>query len=235
MKKLEKDNTVQVEKDKACVIAMQSSNKAKAQDAFNQIYKRYKSPIFYEVLRMVKMNKETATDLSQEIFVKVWEKIGSYDFSVAFSTWMYNVAKNHVIDHKRKQKVEVLSMETLRSEFGGDEDVNEVSFQLEDKSADTFSGIVREERANMVLDALNNGIKSEDAKDIIALIFMKELSYEEVAQVKKMPLGTIKAIMYRAKTEMKEYLSVKKPEFEYGRICTTKLKVVEQVEEEVED
>jgi RNA polymerase sigma-70 factor (ECF subfamily) len=93
MKKLEKDNTVQVEKDKACVIAMQSNNKAKAQDAFNQIYKRYKSPIFYEVLKFVKMNKETATDLTQEIFVKVWEKIGSYDFSVAFSTWMYNVAK----------------------------------------------------------------------------------------------------------------------------------------------
>ena len=235
MKKLEKDNTVQVEKDKACVIAMQSNNKAQAQDAFNQIYKRYKSPIFYEVLKFVKMNKETATDLTQEIFVKVWEKIGSYDFSVAFSTWMYNVAKNHVIDYKRKQKVEVLSMETLRSEFGGDEDVSEISFQLEDKSADTFSGMVREERAEMVIDALNNGIKSNDAKDVIALIFLKELSYEEVSAIKKMPLGTIKAIMFRAKNEMKEYLAVKKPEFEYGRICTTKIKVSEEQEEEFEE
>ena len=234
MKKLEakKDNTAQVEKDKACVIAMQSSNKAKRQDAFNQLHKRYKSPIYYEVLKFVKMNKETANDLTQEIFVKVWEKIDQYDFSVVFSTWLYNVAKNHVIDFKRKQKIEVLSMESLRSEFGGDEDVSEISFQLEDKSADTFIGMVRGERAKMVLDALNHGIKSEDAKDIIALLFMKELSYEEVAEVKKMPLGTVKALMFRAKDEMKKYLSVSSPEFEYGRICTTKLKLSVEVEEE---
>ena len=219
----------QSEKDKACVIAMQSSNKAKAQDAFNQLYKRYKSPIYYEVLRMIKMDKENANDLTQEIFVKVWDKIGQFNFSVVFSTWLYSIAKNHVFDFKRKQNVEVLSMETLRSEFGGDEEVNELSFQLEDKTVNTFQGIVRTERAKAVLDALNNGIKSNDAKDVIALIFMKELSYEEVAEIKKMPLGTIKALMFRAKEEMKKYLSIESRDFEYGRISKKRLKVVEEV------
>jgi RNA polymerase sigma-70 factor (ECF subfamily) len=177
------------------------------------------------------MNKETANDLTQEIFVKVWEKIGQYDFSTVFSTWLYNVAKNHVIDFKRKQKIEVLSMESLRSEFGGDEDVSEISFQLEDKSADTFQGVIKSERAKAVLDALNNAVTSEDAKQVIALIFLADMSYEKVALQVNKPIGTVKALMFRAKDEMKKYLSVKSRDFEYGRICTTKIKfAAEEIE-----
>lgn len=231
MKKLEAKNTEQVKKDKECVLAMQSGNKAQKQDAFNQLHKRYKSPIFYEALKFVKMNEETAKDLTQEIFVKVWEKIDQYNFSVAFSTWLYNIAHNHMKDFKRKEKFEVLSMESLRSEYGGDEDVNEISFQLEDKSSDTFNGVVRGERAKLVLEALNIGVKSADAREIISLIFLEDMPYEKVAEEKKMPLGTIKAIMFRAKNEMKEYLSVKSRDFEYGRICTTKIKFAVEEEE----
>lgn len=216
MEKLSVKNEAQIAEDKANAKAMQSSNKGKAQTAFNQIYKRYKSPIFFMALRYVKMNQETAEDLTQEIFVKIWEKVDSYNFSVAFSTWFYNLAQNHLIDYKRRQKVEVLSMETLRSEYGGDEDVNEIAFQLEDKSADTFNDVIRGERAEAVMDALNKGVKSEDAKQIITLIFLDDMSYEKVAEKVKMPLGTVKAIMFRAKTEMKEYLSKKSRDFSYA-------------------
>lgn len=216
MEKLAVKNEAQVAEDKVNAKLMQSSNKAKAQGAFNQIYKRYKSPIFYMALRYVKMNKETADDLTQEIFVKIWEKIKLYDHSVAFSTWFYNLAKNHLIDFKRREKVEVLSMESLNSEIGRDEDVNEIAFQLEDLSADTFKEVVRAERAISVIDALNNGVKSEDGKQIITLIFLDDMPYEKVAELKKMPLGTVKAIMFRAKNEMKEYLSKKSRDFSYA-------------------
>jgi RNA polymerase sigma-70 factor (ECF subfamily) len=216
MKQLEVKNIEQVEKDKACAIAMQSSNKAKAQDAFNQIYKRYKGAIHFLALKFVKLNEETAEDLTQEIFVKVFEKIGSYNANEAvFSTWLYKIANNHLIDYKRKTKVEVMSIESLKSEFGGDDDVAEISFQLEDKSADTFRTVVKAERAVAVLDALQNGVKSEDAKQIITLIYLDDMAYDKVAEKMKMPIGTVKALMFRAKKELKEYLSVRSRDFSY--------------------
>lgn len=216
MGKLAVKSEAQVAEDKVNAKAMQSTDKAKAQSAFNKIYKRYKSPIFYMALRYVKLNKETADDLTQEIFVKIWENIHSYNFSVAFTTWFYNLAKNHLIDHKRKQNVEVLSMETLRSEFGGDEDVNEISFQIEDKSVDTFKSLVNSERAKAVRDAIDNGVKSEDAKKVIILIFMEDMPYQDAANQLGMPLGTVKAIMFRAKTEIKKFLSKEERDFNFA-------------------
>lgn len=203
-------------KDKSCVEIMQSSNKAKAQDAFNQIYKRYKSPIYFKALKFVKMDKEVAEDLTQEVFVKIFEKIESYDFSVVFSTWLYKIATNHFIDYKRKTKVEVLSMEQLKSQFGGDDDFAEIAFQLEDKSADTFKATVKKERAVAVHDALTNGIKSENAKKVITLIYIEQLPYEEVAEKLQMPIGTVKALMHRAKGELKSYLSKQERDFNYA-------------------
>lgn len=226
-------NIEQIEKDKALAKQMQSSNRATSQDAFNQLYKRHKSPIFYMVLRAVKNSKDTADDLTQEIFAKVFEKRDQYDFSNAFSTWLYNLAKNHIIDYKRKTKVEVLSVESLVSEYGndGDGEVTNIAFQLEDQSADVFNGVVRNERAEAVMKALIHGVKSEEARDIITRIFLDDTSYDKVAEQMKMPLGTVKAIMFRAKKEMKEYLSVKSRDFEYGRIRTTKSKFVSEEEE----
>src|ERR1035437_3126392 len=193
------ENIEQQEKDKVCAKAMQSSNKAKSTVAFNQIYERYKSPMFFFTAKFVKMNKETTDDLVQEIFMKILEKIETYDFSTVLTTWMYKVATNHIIDHKRKQRIEVLSIDSLRSEFGEDESVNEVSFQIEDKFTDTFKLILKKERALAVIDALN-GVKSEDAKQIISLIFLDDMSYEKVAEQINMPLGTVKALMFRAKS-----------------------------------
>ncbi len=228
------ENIEQQEKDKVCAKAMQSNNPAKAKVAFNQIHKRYQSPLFYFTLKFVKMNKETTDDLVQEIFMKIWEKIGSYDFSTALTTWMYKIATNHIIDHKRKQRVEVLNLDSLRSEFGEDESVNEVSFQIEDKGTDTFKSILKKERALILTEAINN-LESEEAKQVIALIFFDDMPYEKVAEQTKLPLGTVKNLMFRAKAEMKKYLSVESRDFSYGRVIKKKVKLKESAEVELEE
>lgn len=228
-------NIEQQEKDKLCAKAMQSNNPAKAKIAFNQLHKRYKDPLFFFTMRYVKMNKETTDDLVQEIFVKIWEKIEKYDFSNALSTWMYKVATNHIIDYKRRQKVEVLNFDSLKilGDDGSEED--SMSFQIEDKSTDTFILVVKKERALAILDALKNGVKSEDAKQIIALIFLDDMSYEKVSEQTRLPLGTVKALMFRAKSEMKKYLSVESRDFSYGRVVKKKTKIKESAEVEVEE
>lgn len=216
----------QVIKDQACAQAIQAQYndnlagnkkatvKAKAQDAFNQIYRRYKSPIFYLALRFVKMNNEIAEDLTQEIFVKVYNKIQSYDPNTTFSTWLYTIAKNHCRDYKRTEKYEVMSVETLRTEYGGDEDVNESSFQLHDKSEDVFRTIIKSENVSLINRAIKKGIISSKARRVIRLIFLKELSYEETSQRMNLPLGTVKAFMFRGKKDIREYLC-KKENFSY--------------------
>ena len=237
MKTIENKKAKQVEQvafDKACVVSMQTGTNAEAGNAFNQLYKRYSKAITFEIMKFVKADKEVIEDLTQEVFIKVFEKIKTYDFSVAFSTWLYKIAHNHAIDYKRKDKVEVLSVEQLSKGFGNDEEAGELSFQLEDLSIESFQGLERKERSEMVLDAVANGIKSADARQVVTLIFLDDMSYEKVAETTKMPIGTIKALMFRAKDEMKKYLSVKRKDFEYGRICSTKLKVTHREVAELE-
>jgi RNA polymerase sigma-70 factor (ECF subfamily) len=236
MKTTENKKAKQVEQvvlDKACATAMQTGTKSEASNAFNQLYKRYNKAITFELMKFVKADKEVIEDLTQEVFIKVFEKINTYNFSVVFSTWLYKIAHNHAIDYKRNDKVEILSVDKLSKGFNGDEDSGELSFQLKDLTIQEFQGLERKERAEMVLDALAN-IKSDDARQIVKLLFLEDMSYEKVAEEVKMPLGTIKALMFRAKEEMKNYLSVKRKDFEYGRLCTTKLKVTHRETEDVE-
>ena len=237
MKTIENKKAKQVEQvafDKACVVTMQTGNSTDAGNAFNQLYKRYSKAITFEIMKFVKADKEVIEDLTQEVFIKVFEKIKTYDFSVVFSTWLYKIAHNHAIDYKRKDKVEVLSVEQLSKGFGNDEEAGELSFQLEDLNIESFHGLERKERSEMVLDAVTNGIKSAEARQVITLIFLDDMSYEKVAETTKMPIGTIKALMFRSKDEMKKYLSVKRKDFDYGRICSTKLKVTHREVAELE-
>lgn len=206
----------QAKVDKELAKIMQTGKKAMVEQAFGQIYKRYKQAIFFKIVMKAVKNSEAAEDLVQEIFAKIFMNIKQYDFSTALSTWMFNLAKNHTIDYLRKEvKHEVLSIESLKSEFVNDDDVSKITLQIEDKSEDTFKSIVRSERADALRNALENGVKSYDARKIIRLIFLEELSYEEASQKMNMPLGTVKTLMFRAKGEIKEFLSRKSLDFTY--------------------
>lgn len=224
----------QVAFDKACALAMQTGSKSEASNAFNQLYKRYNKAIYFEVMKFIKFDKEVIEDLTQEIFAKVFEKINTYDFSVAFSTWLYNIAQNHSIDYKRRDKVEVLSINQLNKGFGNDEDAGEISFQLEDLTAESFYSLERKERSKMVLDAVKNGIKSDDSRLIVKLFFLEGKSGEEVSKETNLHINTIKTILLRAKNEMKNYISVTVKDFEYGRLCSTKFKKTKRQVHELE-
>jgi RNA polymerase sigma factor (sigma-70 family) len=215
MKTIATTSATQAELDKKFAKIMQTGSKAEAQKAFGEIYKRYKAPLFFKVIMKAVNNKEVAEDLEQEIFAKIFMNIGQYNFSTALSTWMFNIAQNHVVDYIRTQKYEILSIEGLKTEYGSDDDVSEMFFQIEDKSEDTFKSVVRNERAEAVLKALEDGVSSADGKKVIRMIYLEELSYEEVSEKMNMSLGTVKSLMFRAKGEMKKFLSRKCLDFTY--------------------
>lgn len=232
MKTVTGHNQAKIQKEKDLAVLMQKGTETQKQNAFNVLYKEHVAPLTYEVMKKYKMDKEIARDLTQEIFMKVFLNINSYETTYAFSTWLYKIAHNHIIDNKRKQNFEVLNYEVLQvnnSDSSEDSGAGAMVFQLEDKSANNHELLVRKERADMIHDAITS-IKNEDTKRIVKSFFIEDKSHEDICKETQLPLGTVKALIFRAKETMRNYMSVKYPEFEYGNVCKIKLKTVREVE-----
>lgn len=217
MKKIQPKNIAQIEADKELAKVMQGEAKGAAQLAFNQLWKRYKSPILYYILRLVGNDQELAKDLRQEVFSKVFVNIKQYDFSSALTTWMYHIAKNVFIDYKRTHKCEIMSIETLKSNFSsidGETDSTEFYFQLIDSNDNSLDGLIKNEMAKAVQETLAN-IKDEHTKKIIMLYFLEQKSLDEVTNEIGLPLNTVKTRLYRGLESMKTIISSK---IEFGRV-----------------
>lgn len=213
-----KTNSLQIAEEKALVILMQTGTPAESTNAFNKLYKRHKDSINYKMLRAFNMDKEAARDNTQEVFTKVFLKIGLYDHSFAVSTWIHTIAQNHIIDQKRKNTFEVLNYEMLGVNPNQDSDsegTTPMSFQLADPSVNNFEQVIKQERAAQLHVAINK-LKSVDARKAVKLLYIEDMPYEEISKKMQMPKGTIKSIIFRAKTELKELLSKKSVDFNYA-------------------
>lgn len=221
MKRIEAKNSAQVEADKELAKIMQDGNKGKAQLAFNQLWKRYKSPIFYYLIKFVGNDQELVKDLRQDVFCKVFVNIKQYNFSTAFTTWMYHIAKNVFLDYKRTHKCEIMSIETLKSNFiniDNESDTKEFYFQFFDKSDDFLEELIKKERIKIIHDVLLN-IEDDNTKNIIALYFIEQKSLDEVTKQVYLPLNTVKTKLYRGLKTMKKAIEDK---IDFGRVITTK-------------
>lgn len=237
----------QIEADKMAASDMQSENKAKAQSAFNQLWKRYKEPIFFYIFKMVGGDKELALDLRQDTFSKIFENIKQYDGSTALTTWMYTIARNTVIDYKRYHKVGVLSIESLVGENEDEDNAHNFSFQIADKAESVHETMVRDERAAALMKAIKSVLsyngnsermkESAEATTKIVMLYLGQHSLKEIADEVGLNLETTKTKLYRALDSLKVYLSAEARDFNYGRIRTTETKFNESEEEaeEVEE
>ncbi len=197
-----KGNTANIEKDKMNVVKFLNAetNKEK-QEAFAELYKRYSETIRYYMLRNVKGYEETADDLTQDVFTKVYEKMHLYKAENAFSTWLFRIATNTLIDFKRSDKVEVLSMDSLKVNSNSDEETTENVFQIVDNSSNVEKIIDKSERAEAVRIAIDN-IKNPKQKQAIELFFFEELSIEEIASKMDECENTVKGLIFRGKASI---------------------------------
>ncbi len=161
-----------------------------SQKAYADLMQRYKDSIYFMSLKMVN-NREDAMDITVETFAKAFEKLDKYQPEFAFSTWLFRVATNNCIDFLRKKKLSTVSIDNMM-----DED-DDRPMQIK---ADT-------------LNPEESSIKKQQSKDLKVLIeslppryrnlltlrYLDELSYEEIAQQLDLPLGTVKAQLFRAK------------------------------------
>jgi RNA polymerase sigma factor (sigma-70 family) len=174
------------------------------QIAFKKLMDKYQKPLYYHVLKMVK-NHEQVEDLVQEAFMKAFDNLGSYNTNYAFSTWLYRITTNHTIDYLRKKKLQTTSInEQVKTKDG------EMEIQISDE-AETDRAIIRKERKAILLEAIEN--LPEKYRQVIEMRHLEELSYQEISDHLGLPLGTVKAHIFRAREMLYKSLKDKKDKF----------------------
>jgi len=161
------------------------------QNAFADLLKRYWDSIFYMLLKMVH-NRDDAEDLTIEAFGKAFRNLEHYAPEFAFSTWLFKIANNNAIDFIRRQKGI-----TVPIDHQGKNPEDENLIQLQSPAMDPEEELIRKQRA-ILLKKVVDQLKPRYSR-LVELRFYNEYSYEEIAKELKLPLGTVKAQLFRAK------------------------------------
>jgi RNA polymerase sigma-70 factor (ECF subfamily) len=163
------------------------------QAAYAELMERYRESIYYMLLKMVN-NSDDADDLTIEAFGKAFNRLQQYQPNYAFSTWMFKIASNNCIDFIRKQrKKKTTSIDTGMTNDDGES----VTFDIESDGRDPEEEVIRDQR----LQAMRQVVEKLKPryKELVILRYFKEYSYEEIAQELELPLGTVKAQLFRAR------------------------------------
>ncbi|PKQ62400.1 RNA polymerase sigma factor [Labilibaculum manganireducens] len=160
------------------------------QKAYEELFKRYKDAIFFMLLKMVN-NKNDAEDLTFEAFGKAFRNIKQYSPKYAFSTWLFKIASNNCIDFLRKKKGNTISID------GKDDSENERSISLESNTLNPEQEFIRDQKARIMRSEV--GRLKERYRRLIELRYFEEFSYEEIAKELNLPIGTVKAQLFRAR------------------------------------
>ncbi|HYH85102.1 MAG TPA: sigma-70 family RNA polymerase sigma factor [Pyrinomonadaceae bacterium] len=168
------------------------------EDGFEELVHRYQRPIVAYVYRMVG-NYDAALDLTQEVFIKVYNSLARYSPEYKFSTWIYRIAHNSAIDHLRRNG----ASRTEDLEVKG-EDGQMFEKPLASRSLTPEQESERRERREEIEEVVN--LLQPAYRELIVLRHSHDLSYDEIADVTGLPLGTVKNRIFRARDAMRELL-----------------------------
>jgi len=162
--------------------------------SFEELVRRYQRPISAYVYRMVG-NYESALDLTQEIFIKVYSSLQRYRSEFKFSTWIYKIAHNAAIDHLRRTATREQSLV-----MGPEND--QFDLPVESKRPSPEQESERKERRGEI-ESVVRALPS-NYRELIILRHSQDLSYEEIVEVTGLPLGTVKNRLFRAREMMRQ-------------------------------
>lgn len=206
MKTKEKLNSMEV--DNAIVNAIQNGTQSEKDLAFSKLFKKYKVGVLFNLNKALSFDEETSKDLMMDVFTKVHSSFHSYNVNEgALSTWIYRITKNTLIDFKRKQKYEVLRIDTLSGNKNEESEGRVTQFQIEDTSINNsaIDIMIRDERAVALKKALR-AIKKENVRTAITLFYFFGLSYAEICVQMNEVESNVKAYIFRGKKELKAVL-----------------------------
>jgi len=173
---------------------------AGSERAYAELLRRFERPVYTLVLRMVR-DRTLAEDLSQEAFLKAFDKLPSFDPERKLSSWLFKIAHNTAIDHLRRRGVETSSLD----EPLGDEPEGRAR-EIEDAAAETPEAAAERSDLSRALTRAVERLRPE-YRQVVLLRYQAGLEYAEIAETTGYPLGTVKTYIHRARKELAGHLS----------------------------
>ena len=168
------------------------------QRAYRKLRQKYHESIYNLIYRMVR-DKDEVEDLTQEAFIKAFMSLSSFNDEFAFSTWLYKIATNNCIDYIRRKKLQTFSIdkpiESKESDY---------TYELPDSTYEPDQELIERQKKKLLEDAINS--LPAKYRHVIHLRHVEEKEYQEIAAILHLPLGTVKAHIFRAREMLNKYL-----------------------------
>ena len=168
--------------------------------AYNELLKLYRDPLYFMLYEKVN-DKELAKDLTIESLGKAFNKLHLYTPIYTFSTWLFTVARNHCIDYLRKNKLSTISIDKIILNSEG----KVSSLDLKSSDLNPEQKLEKKQRIAMlrqVVDSLKPNYRT-----LVKLRYFKEMTYDEIANELKLPIGTVKAQLHRSREQLFKIMS----------------------------
>lgn len=169
--------------------------------SFEILEKQYRRIVASLIRRMIK-DEDDVKDLTQETFIKAFSNLDKYQFNYNFSSWLFKIASNTCIDFIRKKRFPTVSI----SKSGNDSE-NEQDYEIKDESYVPDFYLMANERKKALLDAIES--LPENYKEIIRLRHSEDMDYVDISKKLNLPLGTVKAHLFRARKMLYYFLKNK--------------------------
>lgn len=162
------------------------------QKAYAELLGRYRDSVYFMLLKMVN-NRDDADDLTIEAFGKAFKRLDQYTPTYAFSTWLFKIASNNCIDFIRRKKMVTYSIDrTFENDEGG-----KMSMDLKADGLNPEEDLVKKQKVKLMHDVVDK-LKPR-YRVLVELRYFEELSYEEISVKLELPIGTVKAQLFRAR------------------------------------
>lgn len=168
------------------------------QRAYDVLIKKYRGSVYNLVYRMIE-NRQEAEDIVQETFIKAFNALKTFNEEFAFSTWLFKIATNNCIDTLRKRKLQTYSLDTPVQTKDG-----EVSRDFADERYSPEQSTISSESTSIILDSVESLPKKYQL--VINMRHKEDRSYEEISELLEIPIGTVKARIFRAREILKRKL-----------------------------
>ncbi|MEJ5287576.1 MAG: hypothetical protein CH6_0477 [Candidatus Kapaibacterium sp.] len=173
---------------------------------FEKLEKKYRKPLTLLISRMIR-NSEDVRDIVQETFIRAYNNLRFFNREYSFHSWLFKIASNLCIDYIRKRRIQTISIE---QPFALTDEEKRIDYP--DSDTDTYNKIFTSERNKILHQAIEQ--LPEHYKNIIILRHFEELDYQEISQRLGLPLGTVKAQLFRARKALLGIL--KGQQFDFG-------------------